>query len=304
MQRVEDDKQWTLFSPQNVPLLRDAYGEQFDILYTEYESSTINQYVVRARDLWKIIVEAQIETGGPFMLYKDAINGTCITACLILLSVSLIIDSTEKSNQSHLGPITCSNLCTEIVQFSSPTETAVCNLASVGLPKFVLPDGNFDFGNLHRIVQIITVNLNKIIDSNYYPIPEASVSNLRHRSIGIGVQGLADTFMAMAIPFESQEASELNVAIFETMYHAALHASMKLAMDQGPHETWPGSPASRGFLQYDLWGVVPTTRWDWDSLKVQIMRHGLRNSLLIAPMPTAGTSQITGFSECFEAGIK
>jgi ribonucleoside-diphosphate reductase subunit M1 len=204
-----------------------------------------------------------------------------------------------KSNQKNLGTIKSSNLCTEIIEYSSPDETAVCNLASLALPTFI-KDGVYDFKKLHDVAKVVAFNLNKIIDVNYYPIPEARKSNMRHRPIGIGVQGLADAFMILRMPFDSPEAKLLNLQIFETIYHAGLEASSELAARDGPYETWEGSPASQGLLQYDLWNVTPTNLWDWSSLKAQIAKTGLRNSLLLAPMPTASTSQILGFNECFE----
>jgi ribonucleoside-diphosphate reductase subunit M1 len=224
-------------------------------------------------------MEAQIETGGPFMLYKDAAN--------------------RKSNQQNLGTIKSSNLCTEIIEYTAPDEVAVCNLASIALPTFI-KDGVYDFQKLHDVTKVVAFNLNRIIDVNYYPVPEARKSNFRHRPIGIGVQGLADAFMALRMPFESPQAKELNIQIFETIYHAACEASAELAEKEGTYETWEGSPASEGKLQFDLWGVQPTDLWDWDSLKEKIATHGMRNSLLLAPMPTASTSQILGFNECFE----
>jgi len=226
-------------------------------------------------------LEAQTETGNPFMLYKDACN--------------------KKSNQKNLGTIRSSNLCTEIVEYSAPDEVAVCNLASLALPTYVdMTNGTYDFHKLHEVCQVVVRNLNKIIDVNYYPVPEARKSNFRHRPIAVGVQGLADAFLALRLPFDSPEAKHLNLQIFETIYHAALTASVELAKVHGPYETYQGSPASLGELQYDMWGVTPTDLWDWDSLKQEIKQHGIRNSLLVAPMPTASTSQILGFNECFE----
>ena len=236
---------------------------------------------MKAQKLWYAILESQTETGNPFMLYKDACN--------------------RKSNQQNLGTIRSSNLCTEIVEYSSPDEVAVCNLASLALPTFVdSARGEYDFGKLHEVTQVVIRNLNKIIDGNHYPVEEARRSNFRHRPVGVGVQGLADTFLALRLPFESAAAKQLNVQIFETIYHAALTASCDLAKVEGPYTTYEGSPVSKGILQYDMWKVTPTDLWDWDSLKSQIVKHGVRNSLLVAPMPTASTSQILGFNECFE----
>ena len=236
---------------------------------------------IKAQKLWYSILEAQTETGNPFMLYKDACN--------------------RKSNQKNLGTIRSSNLCTEIVEYSAPDEVAVCNLASICLPTYVdAENGSYDFQKLHEVVQVVTKNLNKIIDINYYPVPEARKSNFRHRPIAVGVQGLADVFLALRMPFDSPEAKHLNIQIFETIYHAAVTGSVELAKRDGPYESYEGSPASQGELQYDMWGVTPTNLWDWDSLKQDIKQHGLRNSLLVAPMPTASTSQICGFNECFE----
>jgi ribonucleoside-diphosphate reductase alpha chain len=226
------------------------------------------------------MMESQIETGTPYVLYKDAVN--------------------TKSNQQHLGTIQCGNLCTEVVEFTSPEEVAVCNLASLGLPMFV-KDGSFDFDELHAVTKVITRNLNKVIDRNFYPAEEARRSNMRHRPIGLGVQGLADVFALLRMPFESDEAMALNEAIFETIYHASMEASVELATELGPHESYEGSPLSKGKLQCDLWGVMPSPRWDWVTLRENLAKHGARNSLLIAPMPTASTSQILGNSETFEA---
>ncbi|MEM7361837.1 MAG: ribonucleoside-diphosphate reductase subunit alpha [Bacteroidota bacterium] len=282
MQRVEKDQEWALFCPNEAPGLSEAYGKKFERLYLSYEKKEgKKRRSVKARELWKAIITAQIETGTPYMLYKDACN--------------------EKSNQKNLGTIKSSNLCTEIVEYTSPDEVAVCNLASISLPKFVLEDGTYDHQKLYDVTYIITKNLNKVIDINYYPVPEARNSNMRHRPIGIGVQGLADTFLLMRMPFDSPEARQLNKEIFETIYFAAVTASKDLAIKEGPYQTYEGSPASKGQLQFDLWGTpLPSRRWDWKGLKQQIKKHGLRNSLLIAPMPTASTSQILGNNECFE----
>ncbi|KAF8704496.1 hypothetical protein AX14_013943 [Amanita brunnescens Koide BX004] len=279
MKRVEADQNWSLFCPNEAPGLFEVWGPEFEALYEKYEKEGRARKTIPAQKLWYAILESQIETGGPFMLYKDSANG--------------------KSNQQHLGTIKSSNLCTEIIQYSAPDETAVCNLASLALPTFI-SNGAFDFHKLHDVAKVVTRNLNKIIDVNYYPIPEARRSNLRHRPIGIGVQGLADAFMALRMPFDSPAAKQLNIQIFETIYHGALEASSELAKDEGPYETWEGSPASKGQLQYDLWGVTPTDLWDWDALKANIKKNGLRNSLVTSPMPTASTSQMLGFNECFE----
>ncbi|RKP16546.1 hypothetical protein ROZALSC1DRAFT_31533, partial [Rozella allomycis CSF55] len=279
MKRVEQDGDWSLFCPAEAPGLADVWGDEFEKLYVDYERQGRARRTVKAQKLWSAIVDSQIETGTPFMVYKDACN--------------------RKSNQQNLGTIKCSNLCTEIVEYSSPDEVAVCNLASIALPAFVDKE-NFDFKHLHKVTKVVTRNLNKIIDINYYPVKEAERSNLRHRPIGIGVQGLADAFMLMKLPFDSLKAKELNKNIFETIYHAALEASCELAEKQGPYETYKGSPVSKGILQYDMWGVTPSNLWDWKSLKERISQFGVRNSLLLAPMPTASTSQILGNNECFE----
>lgn len=281
MKRVEKNGQWTLMCPNECPGLADVYGDEFEALYEKYESEGKGRKTIKAQKLWYSILEAQTETGNPFMLYKDACN--------------------RKSNQKNLGTIRSSNLCTEIVEYSAPDEVAVCNLASLALPTYVdMNNGTYDFNKLHEVCQVVVKNLNKIIDINYYPVPEAQKSNFRHRPIAVGVQGLADAFLALRLPFDSPEAKHLNIQIFETIYHAALTASVQLAKIHGPYETYEGSPASKGELQYDMWGVTPTGLWDWDSLKQQIKQHGIRNSLLVAPMPTASTSQILGFNECFE----
>ena len=246
-----------------------------------YEKEGRGRKTIKAQKLWYAILEAQTETGNPFMLYKDACN--------------------KKSNQQNLGTIRSSNLCTEIIEYSAPDEVAVCNLASLALPTFVdAARGEYDFGKLHEVVRVLVRNLNKIIDINYYPVPEARKSNFRHRPIALGVNGLADAFLALRLPFDSDEAKQLNIQIFETIYHGALTASSDLAKEFGPYETYEGSPVSKGILQYDMWGRTPTDLWDWDSLKGKIAQTGVRNSLLVAPMPTASTSQILGFNECFE----
>ena len=281
MKRVEKNQDWTLMCPNEAPGLSDCYGDEFEALFEKYEKEGRGRQTMKAQKLWYAILEAQTETGNPFMLYKDACN--------------------RKSNQKNLGTIKSSNLCTEIIEYTAPDEVAVCNLASVSLPAFVdQNEGQYDFGRLHDTIIVMTKNLNKIIDINYYPVPEARKSNFRHRPIGLGVQGLADAFLALRLPFDSPEAKQLNIQIFETIYHAALTASCELARELGAYETYEGSPVSQGQLQYDLWGVTPTDLWDWDSLKAKIAEHGVRNSLLVAPMPTASTSQILGNNECFE----
>ncbi|KAG9009497.1 ribonucleoside reductase large subunit Cdc22 [Tulasnella sp. JGI-2019a] len=280
MKRVESDSDWPLFCPAEAPGLADVHSAEFESLFTKYEQEGRAKKVVKAQKLWYAILDAQTETGGPFMLYKDACN--------------------RKSNQSNLGTIKSSNLCTEIIEYSAPDEVAVCNLASIALPSFITADKQYDFQKLHAVTKVVAFNLNRIIDVNYYPVPEARKSNMRHRPIGVGVQGLADAFMSLRLPFDSPEAAHLNKQIFETIYHAALEASSDMAAVDGPYETYEGSPASKGELQYDLWGVTPTDLWDWSELKAKIAKTGLRNSLLCAPMPTASTSQILGNNECFE----
>ena len=281
MKRVEKNEEWALFCPKEAPGLADCYGENFERLYQKYEREGRARETVKAQDLWFAILEAQIETGTPYMLYKDAANG--------------------KSNQQNLGTIKSSNLCTEIIEYTSPKEIAVCNLASIALPKFINEAGKFDHQKLYDVTSVITKNLNKVIDINYYPVPEAKTSNLRHRPIGIGVQGLADTFLRLRMPFDAPEARGLNKDIFETIYFAAMTASKDLAKQQGPYETFVGSPISKGIFQFDMWGVEPSSgRWDWEDLRDQVQTYGVRNSLLVAPMPTASTSQILGNNECFE----
>ena len=287
MERVQDGGTWSLFCPDECRGLADVCGDAFAALYTSYESSGKARKVLPARDLWMRILDAQMETGVPYMLYKDAAN--------------------LKSNQKNLGTIKSSNLCCEIMQYSDPKETAVCNLASIALPAFVTDSGTFDFDKLHQITKTVTENLNKIIDINHYPTEKTRISNMRHRPIGIGVQGLADTFILLGMPFTSDAARALNREIFETMYHGALEASHELAVAQGSYESFAGSPASQGILQFDMWGVVPASgangtsgRYNWGALKEKICRDGLRNSLLLAPMPTASTSQILGYNECIE----
>lgn len=279
MKRVESNGTWSLFCPHEAPGLHECWGEEFEALYEKYEKENRARRTVKAQDLWFAILDAQIETGTPYLLYKDSAN--------------------RKSNQQNLGTIKSSNLCTEIIEYTDANEVAVCNLASLALPRFV-NEGQFDHQKLFEVTYQATLNLNKIIDYNYYPVEEAERSNLRHRPIGLGVQGLADAFILMRYPFESEEARKLNSEIFETIYFAGLTASNDLAKKDGHYETFPGSPASKGILQFDMWDVTPSSRWDWDSLKKSIIKDGIRNSLLLAPMPTASTSQILGNNECFE----
>lgn len=279
MKRVEENGAWSLFCPNEATGLSDCYGDEFDALYTKYESEGKARKVIPAQELWFKILDAQIETGNPYMLYKDACN--------------------KKSNQQNLGTIKSSNLCTEIIEYTSPDEVAVCNLASIALPRFI-SNGQFDHEKLFEVTKVITRNLNRVIDGNSYPVPEAKTSNVRHRPIGIGVQGLADVFLMLRLPFESEEARKLNRDIFETIYFGAMTASKDLAKEEGPYETYKGSPVSKGIFQYDMWGVTPSPRWNWEDLKKEVKKHGIRNSLLIAPMPTASTSQILGNNECFE----
>jgi len=285
---VRDNGDWTLFCPNQAfdaetgKGLMDVWGEEFEGLYARLEAESKGTKTVKAQHLWFRILDAQMETGTPFMLYKDHAN--------------------RKSNQQNLGTINSSNLCTEIIEYSAPDEVAVCNLASIALPSFVVEDGKrYDFDALYRVTKVATRNLNKVIDLNFYPVEEARRSNMRHRPVGLGVQGLADAFLMMRLPFESKEARELNVDIFETLYFAACEASCELAERDGAYETYAGSPASKGQLQFDLWGAKPRSgRWDWAGLKEKITKHGLRNSLLVAPMPTASTAQILGNTESFE----
>lgn len=279
MRRVETGSNWSLFCPNEAPGLADCWGEAFDQLYQKYEAEGKARRTIRAQELWFAILDAQIETGTPYLLYKDSAN--------------------RKSNQQNLGTIKSSNLCTEIMEYTSPEEIAVCNLASLALPRFVL-EGSFDHQKLYEVTYQVAVNLNRIIDHNYYPVEEARYSNLKHRPVGIGIQGLADVFMLLRIPFESANARKLNREIFETLYFAALTASKDLAKDWGPYESFLGSPLSKGIFQFDMWDVKPGPRWDWCQLKEDVMKFGVRNSLLIAPMPTASTSQILGNNECFE----
>ena len=279
MQRVEADQMWSLFDPNEAQGLYEVYGEKFNELYISYEKEGKFRKQIKARELWTAILEAQIETGTPYMCYKDAVN--------------------EKSNQKNIGTIRSSNLCTEIMEYTNADEVSVCNLASLALPRYV-SSGGFDFQKLYEVTKIVTRNLNKIIDGNYYPIPETKTSNDRHRPIGLGVQGLADVFLLLRLPFESPEARRLNKDIFETIYFASMEASMDLAKEQGAYSSFAGSPLSEGKFQFDLWQVVPSDRWDWEKLRQEVMTHGVRNSLLLAPMPTASTSQILGNNECFE----
>ena len=279
MKRVEADGEWSLFCPNEAPGLSDCFGAEFETLYTQYEAEGRARKVIKAQELWFAICESQIETGTPYMLYKDAAN--------------------NKSNQQNLGTIKSSNLCTEIMEYTSPDEIAVCNLASLALPRFVI-NGSFDMQKLYEVTYQATLNLNKIIDNNYYPVQEAEYSNLRHRPIGLGVQGLADVFILLRLPFESDLAKMLNKNIFETIYFAAMTASKDFAIKEGAYETFTGSPLSKGIFQFDMWNIQPSNRWDWASLKTEVIKHGVRNSLLVAPMPTASTSQILGNNECFE----
>ena len=282
MKRVENNEDWSLFCPNECPGLADAYGDDFEKLYEKYEREGKARRTVKAQDLWFEVLESQIETGTPYMLYKDAAN--------------------KKSNQKNLGTIKSSNLCTEIMEYTSPEEVAVCNLASIALPMYVNEEaGEYDFQRLYDVTYVATKNLNRVIDVNYYPVKEAEYSNMRHRPIGLGVQGLADAFIMMGMPFDSPEARKLNKDIFETIYFAAMTASKDEAIIDGPYETFKGSPVSKGIFQFDMWGVTPESGlWDWDSLKKEVKKHGVRNSLLVAPMPTASTSQILGNNECFE----
>ncbi len=282
MKRVQEDAYWTLMCPNECPGLYDVYGEEFEKLYISYEERGKGRKTIKARELWEKILESQIETGTPYMLYKDAAN--------------------RKSNQKNLGTIRSSNLCTEIMEFTSKDEIAVCNLASISLPMFV-ENGKFDHKLLFDVTKRVTRNLNKVIDRNYYPVVEAENSNMRHRPVGLGVQGLADAFILLRLPFTSDEAKKLNQEIFETLYFAAVTASMEMAKEEGPYSTFKGSPISQGEFQHNLWGLKDeelSGRWDWGSLRKEVMEHGVRNSLLVAPMPTASTSQILGNNEAFE----
>jgi ribonucleoside-diphosphate reductase alpha subunit len=280
MKRVKNNETWTLMCPHECPGLSDTHSEEFEALYTKYEAEGKGRKTINAQDLWFKILESQIETGTPYMLYKDAANA--------------------KSNQQNLGVIKSSNLCTEIIEYTAPDEVAVCNLASLALPKYVTEQGTFDHDKLFEVTYQATLNLNKIIDENYYPVEEAKNSNLRHRPIGLGVQGLADAFILLGLPFESEEARALNREVFETIYFASMTASKDLAIKEGAYSTFAGSPVSKGVFQFDMWGVTPSNRWEWDLLKEEVIKHGVRNSLLLAPMPTASTAQILGNNECFE----
>eukprot|EP01017_Pseudomicrothorax_dubius_P009954 TRINITY_DN13491_c0_g1_i1.p1 TRINITY_DN13491_c0_g1~~TRINITY_DN13491_c0_g1_i1.p1 ORF type:complete len:662 (+),score=151.42 TRINITY_DN13491_c0_g1_i1:77-1987(+) len=280
MRRAENDEDWTLMCPNECPGLQDVWGEKFEELYTRYEREGRGRKAIKARALFSEIVQAQIETGTPYMLYKDAAN--------------------SKSNQQNLGTIKSSNLCTEIIEYTAPDEVAVCNLASINLSRFVREDGTYDFDELMRVTRVVTRNLNKIIDLNFYPVPEARKSNMRHRPIGIGVQGFADALMKLKLGFESEKAAQLNEKIFEAIYYAAVSESIAISRVEGSYASFAGSPASQGRLQFDMWGKTPRNGFDWDSIKADLARYGMRNSLLIAPMPTASTSQILGNNESFE----
>ncbi|WP_396164271.1 ribonucleoside-diphosphate reductase subunit alpha, partial [Flavobacterium sp.] len=282
MKRVEEDTTWTLMCPNECPGLDEVYGDEFEALYLSYEAQGKGRKTIRARELWEKILESQIETGTPYMLYKDAAN--------------------RKSNQKNLGTIRSSNLCTEIMEYTSPDEIAVCNLASISLPMFV-ENGAFNHELLYNVTKRVTRNLNKVIDRNYYPVVEAENSNMRHRPIGLGVQGLADAFILLRMPFTSDEAKKLNQEIFETLYFAAVTASMEMAKEEGAYSTFEGSPISKGEFQHNLWNIKDeelSGRWDWASLRKEVTANGVRNSLLVAPMPTASTSQILGNNEAFE----
>ena len=279
MKRIEENGDWSLFCPNEAPGLSECWGDEFEALYERYEEEGKARKTLKAQELWFEILDSQIETGGPFMVYKDACN--------------------RKSNQQNLGTIKSSNLCTEIVEYTAADEVAVCNLASISLPKFVI-NGSFDHQKLFEVVTAVTKNLNKIIDNNLYPVIEAKNSNMRHRPIGIGVQGLADVFILLRMPFESEEARQLNREIFETLYFGAMTTSKDLSKDEGPYSSYQGSPISKGLFQYDLWNETPGNRWDWTTLKQEVAKYGVRNSLLMSPMPTASTSQILGNNECFE----
>ncbi|MBP6001269.1 MAG: ribonucleoside-diphosphate reductase subunit alpha [Flavobacterium sp.] len=282
MKRVEEDTTWTLMCPNECPGLDNLYGEEFEALYTSYEAQGKGRKTIKARELWEKILESQIETGTPYMLYKDAAN--------------------RKSNQKNLGTIRSSNLCTEIMEYTSADEIAVCNLASISLPMFV-ENGAFNHELLYNVTKRVTRNLNKVIDRNYYPVIEAENSNMRHRPVGLGVQGLADAFIMLRLPFTSDEAKKLNQEIFETLYFAAVTASMEMAKEEGPYSSYEGSPISKGEFQHNLWGLKDeelSGRWDWAGLRKEVKKNGVRNSLLVAPMPTASTSQILGNNEAFE----
>lgn len=280
MKRVEADGSWSLFCPHEAPGLHECFGEEFEALYERYEKEGRARKTIKAQELWFAVLDSQVETGTPYLLYKDAAN--------------------SKSNQQNLGTIKSSNLCTEIMEYTSADEVAVCNLASLALPRYII-DGVFDHHKLFEVTYQVTLNLNRIIDNNYYPIIEAKNSNMRHRPIGLGVQGLADTFIQLRLPFESEEAKQLNKEIFETIYFAAMTASKDLAVQDGSYETFKGSPLSKGKFQFDFWNISPDSgRWNWNTLRDEVVQYGVRNSLLVAPMPTASTSQILGNNECFE----
>jgi ribonucleoside-diphosphate reductase alpha chain len=282
MKRVEENGKWTLMCPNECPGLYDCHSDKFDKLYVKYEKEGKGRKTINARELWEKILESQIETGTPYMLYKDAAN--------------------RKSNQKNLGTIRSSNLCTEIIEYTSKDEIAVCNLASISLPMFV-KEGKFDHQELFEVTKRVIKNLNKVIDRNYYPVKEAENSNMRHRPVGLGVQGLADAFIKLRLPFTSEKAKELNQEIFETLYFASLTSSMEISKIDGPYDSYKGSPISNGELQHNMWGIEDkdlSGRWDWTSLRKDIKKYGVRNSLLMAPMPTASTSQILGNNECFE----
>jgi len=285
MERVEKNEPWTLFCPSEAPGLADVYGDEFNALYTKYEAEGRGRKQVDAQKLWFKVLDSQIETGTPYLLYKDAAN--------------------KKSNQKNLGTIKSSNLCTEIIEYSAPDETAVCNLASIGLPMYVdAKSKKFNYEKLRQVVKVAIRNLNRVIDINYYPTPETKNSNMRHRPVGLGVQGLADVFALMRVPWESDKAVDLNQRIFEHIYYAAVESSCEVAEKEGPYSTYEGSPMSKGQFQYDMWSITPITEKDgtlnWVSLKEKVAKYGVRNSLLMAPMPTASTSQILGFNECIE----
>ena len=281
MKRVEENGSWSLFCPNEAKGLADVWGDEFEALYKKHEEAGLARKTMPAQELWFAILSSQVETGTPYMVYKDACN--------------------RKSNQQNLGTIRSSNLCTEIVEYTSPDEVAVCNLASVNLSAFIdETNKEYDFQKLYEVTKVVAKNLNKVIDVNFYPVKEAKNSNMRHRPIGIGVQGLADTFAKMRLPFESPEAMQLNKDIFETMYFAAMESSMEVAQKDGPYSTYEGSPVSKGVFQFDMWGVTPSLRWDWAGLKAKVAQHGVRNSLMLAPMPTASTAQILGNNESTE----
>jgi ribonucleoside-diphosphate reductase alpha subunit len=280
MERVEEDADWTLMSEHECPGLSDTYGKEFVDLYTKYENEMPELKRIKARALMSKIIEAQIETGQPYMLYKDAVN--------------------NKSNQKNIGVIKSSNLCAEIVEYSEKDETAVCNLASIALPKFVTDESKFDYQNLYQVAKLATKNLDQVIDINFYPTNKTENSNSRHRPIGLGIQGLADVYFKMNIPYDSVQAQIINKQIFETIYFGALEASMELATDKGPYSTFKGSPLSEGKFQFDLWGVKPSSMWDWKGLMEKIQKHGVRNSLTTACMPTASTGIILGNTETFQ----